>query len=285
LASSARLPSGRFPYQVDFRSWPCAHPRGSRPSSGLVSPAVAEAPAFVPRRPPLRFLAPSPLPVPAVRVPVAHSLRPLSGSCAVGHLVAGFHARAVPPAPFLTTLTTCSVRGPVGSFTHSRPWGSGSLYSTRASPCEGWVSSATASRSGLAPAGRRRSALASQVGRRGPVRRVRPSLRHLARIRRSVRDAGPTPAPSPSIRRGLRPLLLRGPGVALASPWSLPIGVGPVQLRGALRSRCAPGPRVSRLACPVTSSGLPPVASVVRPRGVVRPSHRVSPAPRTRFVL
>lgn len=155
MASSARLPSGRFPFQVDFHSWPCLHPRGSRPSSGLDSPAVAEAPVFVSRRPPLRFLAPSARPVPVVRVPVARSLRPLSGSCAVGHLVAGFHARAVPPAPFLTTLTTCSVRGPVGSFAHSRPWGSGSLYSTRASPCEGWVSSAAASRSGLAPAGRR----------------------------------------------------------------------------------------------------------------------------------
>ena len=42
-------------------------------------------------------------------------------------LVARFHPGFGPPSPFLATLTGCSSPGPVTSFSHSRPWGSGSL--------------------------------------------------------------------------------------------------------------------------------------------------------------
>ena len=43
--------------------------------------------------------------------------------CAVGLLVAGFHARFGPPSPFSTTLTVYASARPVTCFSHSRPWG------------------------------------------------------------------------------------------------------------------------------------------------------------------
>jgi hypothetical protein len=43
-------------------------------------------------------------------------------------LVAGFHARFGPPPPFSTTLAVCSPPDPVTCFSHSRPWGSASLF-------------------------------------------------------------------------------------------------------------------------------------------------------------
>ena len=43
-------------------------------------------------------------------------------------LVTGFHTRFGPPSPFLTTLTVCASPSPVACFSHSRPWGLGSLF-------------------------------------------------------------------------------------------------------------------------------------------------------------
>ena len=44
------------------------------------------------------------------------------------NLVAGLHTRFGPPPPFLTTLTASASPSPVAYFSHSRPWGSFSLF-------------------------------------------------------------------------------------------------------------------------------------------------------------
>jgi hypothetical protein len=96
-------------------------------------------------RSPLRFYAPSTLPVRGIHFPV-RSFRPdLSGVASTARskprcfgspvrvgssavdLVAGFHTRFGPSTPFLTTLTVCSSPNPVTCFGHTHPWGSCSL--------------------------------------------------------------------------------------------------------------------------------------------------------------
>lgn len=59
------------------------------------------------------------LPVPCCHVPDRYR-----------RLVAGFHTRFGPPSPFLTTLTVCASPSPVAFFSHTRPWGLGSLLPT-----------------------------------------------------------------------------------------------------------------------------------------------------------
>ena len=91
------------------------------------------------RPPPVGFGAPSALPTRGIHFPVrrvppespaaltvgrSRSFQLGSHSAGPPYLVAGFHPRFGPPAPFLTTLAVCSSSGPVECFIHSRPWGS-----------------------------------------------------------------------------------------------------------------------------------------------------------------
>jgi hypothetical protein len=119
----------------------------SRTSSILRSdrPGRSTTPPCPPEQTPLRFYAPSTLPVRGIHFPVRSSRPDLSGvastarskPCCFGSpvpvgssavdLVAGFHTRFGPPSPFLTTLTVCSSPNPVTCFGHTRPWGSCSL--------------------------------------------------------------------------------------------------------------------------------------------------------------
>jgi hypothetical protein len=123
LASSARPPSGRFPFPRSFRPWSCSHPRGPRPlpcpllrcDPRTASPSRTSSPEV--RRP---SNAPNPeSPLPGVR----HPDRPLPSCPSCERLVAGFHPRFGPPSPFPTTLTVCASPSPVVCFDHSRSWG------------------------------------------------------------------------------------------------------------------------------------------------------------------
>jgi len=211
LTSSARPPSGWLPFPLDFHPWSCSHPRGPRPSpcpclrSG---PKTGPADRTTSREVCRPFNAPNPeSPRPGPRCPA----RPLRTAPSFARLVAGFHTRFVPPAPFLTTLTVCASPSPVVCFDHSRSWGLAAPGPARMNSGGGWM---------LQGVG-----LPDEL----PVWSVRLGVCVVLPPRRSR-----AVAPVPSARRSVGP------------PWSEDLGVSPVRLRLPSREELLPLPRRPR---------------------------------------
>jgi len=127
LASSSDWTPGRFPSRSCHHSWPCAHPRGPRSLSRPRSRTRLRRTDPSSRSSFLGFFRPSD--APSAQNPLPGSpFRTGRSRCFRNRLVAGFHTRFGPPSSFPTTLTVCSSALPVTFFSHSRPWGLGSLF-------------------------------------------------------------------------------------------------------------------------------------------------------------
>ena len=117
LQSPSRTSSAFLPLAPDQQTLLTL--RSGHPPVGFVAPSARPTRGihFPVRRVP---------PVPPAALTVGRSRSSQLGSRSAGppYLVAGFHARFGPPAPFLTTLADCSSSDPVECFIHSRPWGS-----------------------------------------------------------------------------------------------------------------------------------------------------------------
>jgi hypothetical protein len=105
LAYSAWLPSGRLPFQVDCRSWPCVHPRGPRPSIRSVCSRGRRSDRTHTRTSSPEVSRPSGAPSPRYPCPGPSKPAGPEGSAGSVEPRRGVPIPRRPPAPFFTTLT------------------------------------------------------------------------------------------------------------------------------------------------------------------------------------